>query len=102
MRPLQTAAERGTQTAPDSRMFPPMKRSQSKRNDSDRNSAQVAEDLDDAAPEPRSPISRVGRSAKNRASRVAGTRCGSYGEALATWTAIGRPARSTIAMILEP
>lgn len=37
-----------------------------------------------------------------RASRVAGTRCGSYGEALATWTATGRPWRSTIAMTLDP
>jgi len=36
------------------------------------------------------------------ASRVAGTRCGSYGEALATCTAIGRPWRSQIAMILLP
>jgi hypothetical protein len=34
---------------------------------------------------------------EKRASRVAGTRCGSYGEALATCTATGRPWRSTIA-----
>ena len=37
-----------------------------------------------------------------RASRVAGTRCGSYGEAPATCTATGRPWRSQIAMILLP
>ena len=43
-----------------------------------------------------------GRSGRKRASRVAGTRCGSYGEALATCTAIGRPWRSQIAMILVP
>jgi hypothetical protein len=49
-----------------------------------------------------SPINRIGRSARKRASRVAATKCGSYGEALATWTAIGRPCRSQIAMILLP
>ena len=39
---------------------------------------------------------------RKRASRVAGTRWGSYGEALATCTARGRPWRSQIAMILLP
>ena len=43
-----------------------------------------------------------GRSGRKRASRVAGTRCGSYGEALATCTATGRPWRSQIAMTLVP
>ena len=38
-----------------------------------------------------SPMSRGGSSGRKRASRVAGTRCGSYGEALATCTARGRP-----------
>jgi hypothetical protein len=36
------------------------------------------------------------------ASSVAGTRCASYGEALATCTATGRPWRSQIAMIVVP
>lgn len=51
---------------------------------------------------PRSPIRRGGRSSTKRASSVAGTRCGSYGEALATCTARGRPWPSQIAMILLP
>ena len=34
---------------------------------------------------------RVGWSARKRALRVAWTRCDSFGEALATWTATGRP-----------
>lgn len=37
---------------------------------------------------------RVGWSARKRALRVAWTSCGSYGEALATGTATGRPWRS--------
>src|SRR5687768_16010756 len=49
---------------------------------------------------PRPPINRVGSSWRNRAASVASTSVISCGEALATWTAIGRPWRSPIAMIL--
>src|SRR5687768_7693309 len=49
----------------------------------------------------RSPTSRAS-SGRKRASRVAGGRCDSYGEALATCMARGRRWRSQIAMILLP
>jgi hypothetical protein len=46
------------------------------------------EQRDEVLDVPLPPISLGGMSAKKRASRVAGTRCGSYGEALATCTSM--------------
>ena len=49
-----------------------------------------------------SPIRRAGNRVRNDASSVASTSVTSCGEALATWTARGRPWPSQIAMILLP